>query len=110
MPKPKIVPINKHLSLLGLKVRCRVSGLEGIVTSVCFDLYGCIQAIVDPGLDKEGKQKERAWLDISRLEIVSKNPVMEQPAFMWTPEDVSEGKKGPAEKPQRLHSLLDFNT
>jgi hypothetical protein len=34
------------LKLLGTKVRDVVTGFVGIVTSVSFDLYGCVQAVV----------------------------------------------------------------
>lgn len=47
--------IRKHLEMLGYAVRDRVTGLEGIVTSIGFDLYGCIQAVVNLGLDKEAQ-------------------------------------------------------
>ena len=89
--------VQKHLSYLGLKVRDRVSQLEGVVTSVTFDLYGCVQTLVHTGVDKEGKLREQAWFDIARLEIVSIAPVMQQPDFVSGP--VAEGLKGPSEKP-----------
>lgn len=66
MSQPK-----EHLNLLGLRVRDRVSGFEGVVASVCFDLYGCIQAIVHPGLQSDGKLGDQSWFDVNRLEIVS---------------------------------------
>jgi len=48
----ELVAIQKHLDLLGHKVTDRVSGFTGVVTSIGFDLYGCIQAVVTPGADK----------------------------------------------------------
>lgn len=93
------IGINKHLDLLGLRVRDRVTGLEGVVASVTFDLYGCIQAIVNPGLDKDGKQKDQSWFDVARLEVMSAAQVMPRPAYEWTAQAISEGKKGPAERP-----------
>jgi hypothetical protein len=89
--------VQKHLSYLGLKVRDRVSQLEGVVTSVTFDLYGCVQTLVHTGVDKEGKLREQAWFDIARLEVLSPMPVMDQPDFVSGP--VAEGLKGPSEKP-----------
>jgi len=47
--------VKKHLSLLGLKVKDKVTGYTGVVASIGFDLYGCVQAIVNPGMDKDGK-------------------------------------------------------
>jgi len=89
--------VQKHLNLLGLRVEDRVTGLKGVVASISFDLYGCIQAIVNPGLDKEGKQKDSLWFDLSRLKVESPEPVMERPDFCSGPQ--SEAKQGPAEKP-----------
>jgi hypothetical protein len=83
--------------MLGLKVEDKVTGYKGIVCSVGFDLYGCIQVIVNPGIDKDGKFQESSWLDISRLKVIDKKPVMDRPNFEFGP--VAEGKKGPAEKP-----------
>ena len=89
--------VQKHLSILGMRVTDRVTGLGGVVTSVGFDLYGCVQAIVHPGIDKDGKLRDSLWFDIARLEVVSGAPVMPQPDFISGP--VAEGLKGPAEKP-----------
>ncbi len=94
--------IQKHLRLLGLKVRDRVTGMEGIVSSVCFDLYGCIQAAMNPGLDKDGKQRDQYWYDISRLLVLSDEPVMVQPDFVQGPQ--AEGRQGAAEKPSQIRA------
>lgn len=90
--------VKKHLEMLGLKVRDRVSGMEGIVTSVGFDLYGCVQVILNPGIDKDGKLADQVWLDIARLEVLDKTPVMKLPNFISGSQ--ARGEKGPAEKPQ----------
>ena len=95
-----MVNLKRHLDLLGLRVRCRVTGFCGVVTSIGFDLYGCIQAIVHPGIDKEGKQGESQWFDVNRLEVTDPTPVMARPEFDWTPEAVSAGQKGPADRPR----------
>lgn len=95
----KMVNLKAHLDLLGKKVTDRVTGFAGVVTSLNFDLYGCIQATVHPGLDKDRKTLESQWFDVSRLQVVSSKPVMEVPEFDWSPENVSAGRKGPAEKP-----------
>lgn len=92
--------IQEHLSLLGKKVRCRVTAVEGTVASVCFDLYGCVQAIVNRGLDKDGKFHDQVWFDVNRLEVLDHKPVMIQPSFVAGPS--AEGKKGPAERPAFL--------
>ena len=76
------VNVQKDLTLLGMKARDCVTGFEGVVTSISFDLYGCNSALINPGLDKEGKTKDSHWFDINRLKIISKHPVMRQPEFV----------------------------
>ena len=90
--------VQQHLNYLGKHVIDRVTGITGVVTSICFDLYGCIQAIVNRGLDKEGKPFESNWYDIARLRLLDGiTPAMEMPDFEAGP--VAEGRKGAAEKP-----------
>jgi hypothetical protein len=83
--------------MLGMKMEDKVTGANGIVDSVSFDLYGCIQAGLNLGLDKDGNQRDYRWFDVSRLKALSKTPVMDQPDF--DNGYVAEGKKGPADKP-----------
>lgn len=89
--------VKNHLNLLGMKVEDKVTGFKGVVASVSFDLYGCVQAIVNPGADKDGKLMEQCWFDVARLTLVSDEPVMARPNFEFGPQ--AEGKQGPAEKP-----------
>jgi hypothetical protein len=85
--------MKEHLALLGFKVRDVVTGFEGVVESICFDLYGCVQAIVRPGLDEKGQLVEARWFDAKRLIATSDAPVMAVPTFAVVP--------GGAEKPAR---------
>jgi hypothetical protein len=77
--------IQKSMRLLGLRVRDKVTKHAGIVTSVSFDLYGCIQVIVTPEIDKDGKPGDGRWFDEKRLEILHPDPVMEVPDFAEVP-------------------------
>lgn len=93
--------IKKHLDLLGRTVKDKVSDFEGVVISMSFDLYGCIQADVRPiALDRDGKIGQGCWLDVGRLNVLSENPLMDIPNFEWG--DVAEGKKGPANLPAKV--------
>jgi hypothetical protein len=47
--------VRQHLTILGKKAKDKITGVEGIITSISFDLYGCIQASIDRGVNKEGK-------------------------------------------------------
>lgn len=77
----------EHLSLLGQEVKDRVTGYDGVVTHVGFDLYGCIQAIVNkPGVDNNGELNKGVWFDVNRLEVISSLPIMEPPTFIHEPE------------------------
>ena len=46
-----MVCVQKHFKVLGYRVKDKVTGYTGVATSVCFDLYGCVQVTVNPGLD-----------------------------------------------------------
>jgi hypothetical protein len=92
----------KHLGILGLRVVDSVTGYTGIATTVAFDLYGCIQVFINPGLDKDGKLKEGNWFDIARFEVVNNTPVMRQPDFENGAQ--AEGMQGAAEK-----TAMQFN-
>lgn len=89
--------MKEHLKLLGLKVKDRVTGFEGIVTTIGFDLYGCVQAIVSPVV-KDGKKEDSTWFDTKRLVATSLKPVMPVPAF--------EIVDGPETKPQMRQSPI----
>lgn len=91
------IDIKNHLKILGHKVEDRVTGLSGVASSVCFDLYGCIQVAVTPLVSKDGKLDSGHWLDISRLKITTRKPVMELPNYEWGIQ--AEGRQGCAEKP-----------
>ncbi len=70
----------KDLELLGWRVRDRVTNFQGTVTHIGQDLYGCVQAIVQPeGYMEKGEQKtpESRWFDLSRLVKVGRSRVME---------------------------------
>ena len=92
------IEIKKHMALLGHKVTDRVTGFKGVVGSISFDLYGCIQASVNPGVQKDGKLGEQFWFDVARLNVETKAPVMAVPDFNYG--EVAEGRKGAAEKPR----------
>lgn len=91
--------LTKHMELMGLKVEDKVTSFTGVVVTICFDLYGCIQAAVHPGLDDKGGLRDPIWLDVTRLRILDSTPVMERPEFDWSPQVISAAGKGPAERP-----------
>jgi hypothetical protein len=88
----------RHIKLLGLKAKDKVTGFGGVITTLSFDLYGCVQVVITPkAITSTGKMEHGQWVDITRLELKSKKPVMEIPNFEKG--YIADGKKGCAEKP-----------
>ena len=95
------VSIKKHLDLLGHEVRDKVSDFKGVVISISFDLYGCIQADVrSKDIDSKGSIPMGCWLDVSRLVVLSKHSLMDAPNF--ESRNAAEGKIGPANLPLKM--------
>ena len=62
---------------LGQKVKDVVTGFEGIVTSRCEYMNGCVQLSVAPKVnpkEKWVKPKEK-WFDESQLRVLVKKPI-----------------------------------
>ncbi len=55
-------------------IRDKVTGLEGISTGVVTYLNGCVQHVLSPAVDKEGKKPESWWIDEGQLEVLSDDP------------------------------------
>jgi hypothetical protein len=72
--------MKEYLQLLGSPQRDRVTKFTGVVSSICFDAYGCVMAFVTPPVGKDGKIPEGAWFDVKRLEANGKR-VMPVPVF-----------------------------
>lgn len=66
-------------TILGAKVQDRATGVTGVVTSVSFDLSGCVQVLVSPPVRDGGMLPERSWFDIERVIVVER--VMDAPTF-----------------------------
>ena len=89
--------IGKHLELLGHKATDKVTGFKGVITTLSFDLYGCIQVVITAEVDKDGKSVDGRWFDLARLKVTSKNPVMPLPPFDSV--YIMDGNKGCSIKP-----------
>lgn len=88
--------------LLGKKAEDCVTGITGVITSVTFDLFGCVQGLLTTQID--GSEKS-FWYDICRLKVsVSDSPVLPVPNFeVILAEKEGDGPgtqlNGPANKP-----------
>lgn len=87
--------VDSSLKLLGLEGEDKITGFQGVIQTVGFDLYGCVQVVLMPAADKDGKLREGAWFDLKRIEV-SENRVMTEPSFGRTPRGAEIGA---AEKP-----------
>ena len=88
---------DEYINLLGKTARDRVTGHTGVICTIGFDLFGCVQAVVKPPVDKDGKQVDGVWLDVNRLEILGNDRVMPVPSFAPVPQ---KHDHGPADKPK----------
>jgi hypothetical protein len=96
--------ITETIDLLGKEARDKISGFKGVISSVSFDLYGCVQIVLAPKANESGdKIEDSRWFDVHRLEVTSSRRVMDVPDFKALARKPSEFKHGPAEKP--AHSL-----
>lgn len=87
----------RHIELLGYRAKDKVTGYAGVIDSVCFDAYGCIQISLRPPMNKDGELPNGCWFDVTRLEIDTKKRVIEMPNFYQG--YVAEGRKGASVKP-----------
>jgi hypothetical protein len=64
--------IEDHLKLLGWYVAEKATGFRGVVTSVSFDISGCVTGLVQPkmgeGKSEKAELPEPRWFDTKRLE------------------------------------------
>lgn len=60
---------------LGDKVRCKIDGFTGVVSTHAKHLAGCDRLWVVPHVDENGKPGEGQWLDIDLVEIVEPSVV-----------------------------------
>lgn len=88
--------IGGFLELLGTVQRDRVTRFEGMVASICFDAYGCVQAYVTPPVGKDGKIQDGAWFDVKRLEDRGKRLM---PPVTFGVAARPESQRGPQQKP-----------
>jgi hypothetical protein len=93
--------IGKTIDLLGQRARDKVTGFEGVIECVSFDLYGCVQITLRPGLDEKGLPKDGRWFDVARMDIIDAVPIMPVPDFEGRATEPAAYDHGPADKPAR---------
>lgn len=88
--------IEQHLQLLGQNMIDIVTGIEGMVDSVCFDAYGCVQASLRPKVKDDGTLSDGKWFDVKRLKAKGKR-IMDAPFVPKPGHEI-----GAADKPARF--------
>jgi hypothetical protein len=77
--------VRVSLAYLGYRAKDKVTEMEGVITSACFDVYGCVQLALTPPA-KDGKLGDSAWFDLKRLEVdTTSERVMPSPRFFDMP-------------------------
>ena len=93
--------IQETINLLGKRGRDKITGVEGVVECVTFDLYGCVQIILRQKVKEDGKIPASGWLDVQRIVVQDDERVMNVPDFNAVAVKPAEYPNGPAEKPIR---------
>jgi hypothetical protein len=91
--------ITKTVDLLGHRARDKITGYEGVISSICFDLYGCVQAAITPAMNEKGELPVGQWFDVARLDILQGDAVMQRPDFEARAPEPRQYQHGAAEKP-----------
>lgn len=92
--------VENTIQYLGRMARDKITGAEGPITSVCFDLFGCVQACMERGYDKEGKKLDNYWFDVQRL-VLSGERLMPVPSFSAEADEPIRYERGAADKPMK---------
>ena len=98
--------VRESIKYLGRSGKDRITGFSGVVESVSFDVYGCVQVILKPPVDKDGKLQDGGWFDIARIEFDDRPATMRVPAQFMDTVATEPGNyaHGPAQKPLQRRS------
>lgn len=89
--------ITKTINLLGFEASDKITGLKGVIDSVCFDLYGCVQVSLALKAKDDGEVPSGRWFDVARIDV-GKKRVMPVPAFQSADGMPQSYDHGPAHK------------
>jgi hypothetical protein len=78
---------------LGDEVRCKITGFQGVVTSLAKCLTGCDRLVIQPAMGKDKKHPDSLWFDVAACEIVKKQKV--KAVSVQEPESPTAKKGGP---------------
>lgn len=81
---------------LGDEAKCKISGFQGIVTSIAKCLTGCDRVALRAKMKKDGTIGEEYWFDAAAVDIVHKRVVV--PNTVQEPESPTKKVGGPITK------------
>jgi hypothetical protein len=78
--------IQETIQLLGKTATDKITGFSGVIGSVCFDISGCVQALLFARRDSPPQEiaavgTTSKFIDVQRLEISDAPAVMPVPDF-----------------------------
>lgn len=92
--------IRDTIDMLGRRAKDKVTGFDGTITCVSFDLPGCVQVVVTPDA-KDHKIEDGRWFDVNRVELAVQDRVMPVPDFEAGYRKPEDYDRGPADKPRK---------
>lgn len=60
------------MSELGKLVQDKVTGIKGIATGACVYMNGCVQYLIEPKVDGDGKKIKGEWVDQTQIKVLGK--------------------------------------
>jgi hypothetical protein len=97
--------VKATLEMLGHEVEDMVTGRKGVVTSACFDLYGCVQVVISVKV-KDNPKNENFIFDVKRMKVKSTKRIMDLPEYARDTKFESPVRRGQeggaAEKPSSI--------
>lgn len=62
---------------LGSKVKCKITGFEGVATAKIEYINGCVQYCVKPRIGADGTMPEGSYIDVQQLDVIPGGIVIE---------------------------------
>ena len=91
--------IKETVDLLGRHATDVLTGLNGVIVSVSFDVSGCVQAWIAPPAKDGAEPRDGKWFDVQRLNVdMTGNPMISVPDFDGKAKQPTTWDNGPVAK------------
>ena len=74
------------------QVEDTVTGFKGMVTGKCIYRNGCVQYLVMPRIDADGKMLHGEWIDVGQLKVIKEAEYKEEEAETGGPQKNTPGR------------------